>query len=107
MNKQMRNLLKELNIPDSAIFERSADSVVKSVNSKLMLDPPVRVRYRTQRLVRCAAVVCALMLALALTAFAISRFDFFGLVFGDTGAINPYIYICRKKACATAVSCAE
>lgn len=93
MNKQMRNLLNELNIPENAVFEVSADSVIASVNRKLNLSPAERVRYRTQRLVKCAAVICALILALSLTAFAVSQLDFFGWVFGDTSTINQYIYV--------------
>ncbi len=95
MNKRMRELLKTLDIPENAMFERDADSVVKSVNEKLNQSPPELALFKAQRVARRVAVICAVILALALTALAVSssvNVDLLKLYFlGDSSYMERYV----------------
>lgn len=95
MNKRMRELLKSLDIPESAIFERNADSVIDSVNKKLNQRPPEMALFKAQRMVRRIAVICAVILALALTVLAVSsgvNVDLLKLYFlGDSSYMERYV----------------
>lgn len=113
MNRHMKKLLKELGADGRTAVLRDSGGVVRSVNRKLNLNPPERARYRVQRAVRLTAAVCALTLTLALTAFAVSRLDILGLIFGD--AVAPYVvrpaasvsdgrFLCRVEQALTSPS---
>ncbi len=94
MNKRMRELLKDLDLPESAFFQRDPNSAVDSVNRKLNQSPPELALFKAQRLARRVAVVCAAILALALTAFAVSSvdIDLLKLYFlGDSSSMERYV----------------